>query len=557
MSLRSKVIGILMCVFFLYVIAAWLTLKVVHTPTFDRLESNNAVEQMQRINAFIESERAAVDLLVTDWAVWDDTMEYVLGEYDEYYDENLDWGYIGELGMSFAAIFDSEANMLWGEAYADDNSIVPLESIFPGGINTGHPLLSPKKENGLMSGFINTPHGPAIVSSSAILWNNGDGPVGGHMLVGKLLDEERMAYMSRTMLTKLDLVQGDLPFLLPEFDVAYEQLITGAKRFVVVKQADLVYGLSLMRDITGQPIGMLRVANESRISDLAKQTVLSAITVLMVSALILTLTLWIALRVLFLSPIEHLTKLLSASGNDQHENEDGRNLLSTIKKLSEVRGSLAHRNDEIGSLLHAFDDLSYSINNSTAAIWRVAHLDGLTGLANRRLFVDRLNNALVSLEVGDTISILFIDLDDFKIVNDNRGHEAGDQVLAEVASRLVSIMGNSHEEIDPEDDCLNNLVARIGGDEFVVLLASKPLSLEANIVAERIVLDLAKPINVEGEDCHIGACVGLSVFPDDACDLDEFLANADAAMYEAKRAGKGRWRRFTPGIIQLQEKKRA
>jgi diguanylate cyclase (GGDEF)-like protein len=158
--------------------------------------------------------------------------------------------------------------------------------------------------------------------------------------------------------------------------------------------------------------------------------------------------------------------------------------------------------------------------------------DGLTGLANRALFADRVEHALArSLRTGSLIAVLFVDLDDFKTVNDRFGHQAGDQLLRAIGERLLAM-------VRPGDTA-----ARLGGDEFAVLLEDVHSSEDARIVASRLIEAIRTPMQLGGADAIVGASIGvaLSTAGERAADL---LRNADFAMYRAKGAGKGRFEIF-------------
>ena len=163
---------------------------------------------------------------------------------------------------------------------------------------------------------------------------------------------------------------------------------------------------------------------------------------------------------------------------------------------------------------------------------RLAYYDALTGLANRRLFMDRLTRALASARRSRHVgALMFIDLDQFKRVNDARGHDVGDAVLRQVGDRLSRFLRDE------------DTVARLGGDEFVVLLvnlANTPdaAARQAMGVAEKIRGILAAPFHVAGADYHIGASIGITVFPKAGETEDDLLREADTAMYRAKDAGR-------------------
>lgn len=158
----------------------------------------------------------------------------------------------------------------------------------------------------------------------------------------------------------------------------------------------------------------------------------------------------------------------------------------------------------------------------------MAHADPLTGLANRSLFYDRLERAL-SLAQRHTghIALIYIDLDDFKQVNDTQGHEAGDIVLRTVAMRLRRLIRDS------------DTVARIGGDEFVILLLDVPDRDAALVVAHKAEEAVRMSIEVRpAQFAHIGASIGVSLSPQHGSSAEALLRAADAAMYRVKHAGK-------------------
>jgi diguanylate cyclase (GGDEF)-like protein/PAS domain S-box-containing protein len=158
---------------------------------------------------------------------------------------------------------------------------------------------------------------------------------------------------------------------------------------------------------------------------------------------------------------------------------------------------------------------------------RRAHYDGLTGVPNRTLFYDRLGHFLQGARrYNHKVGMLFIDLNDFKRVNDGFGHPVGDEVLREVAERF-------RQRVRASDT-----LARIGGDEFGVLLAAVDDLGSAEKVARDLLGALDKPFEVRGVPHMVGATLGISLFPDDAQDADELLRKADAAMYAAKRSGR-------------------
>ena len=165
---------------------------------------------------------------------------------------------------------------------------------------------------------------------------------------------------------------------------------------------------------------------------------------------------------------------------------------------------------------------------------RAVH-DALTGLPNRMLFNDRLSHALVRRQrQSGAIAVFFLDLDNFKTVNDGLGHEAGDELLTAVAARLQS-------QIRPEDT-----LARFGGDEFVVLAEEVDSPRHAVTIAERLIEAMSEPISIAGRQVYTGVSIGIALSGDALTNPNEMLRNADAALYRAKASGRGRYVMFDP-----------
>ncbi len=173
-----------------------------------------------------------------------------------------------------------------------------------------------------------------------------------------------------------------------------------------------------------------------------------------------------------------------------------------------------------------------------ARIEYLASHDSLTGLPNRVMFSELLNHVLAaSARNQRKFAVLFIDLDRFKFINDSLGHEAGDTLLREVATRLKDSLRAS------------DIVARLGGDEFVMLLQDLRGIEQAGRIARKLLSAVIKPVMIQGQECRVTASIGISVFPDDARDESALMSHADIAMYHAKEEGKNNFQ-FYDGKLE-------
>lgn len=195
--------------------------------------------------------------------------------------------------------------------------------------------------------------------------------------------------------------------------------------------------------------------------------------------------------------------------------------------------------DEIGRLAASFEQMVAEIKERERQIHVGLH-DSLTGLASRKLFVERLSGALAGLPSNKMLMLAFIDLDNFKVVNDTLGHPAGDALLRTVADNM-------------RDQFPNALLARFGGDEFAILFDGLNEREGLSAIAENLKTCLIASVRIEGQKADCSASIGIAVAPDDGMDVSTLMSNADLALYRAKEAGKAKYHFFEP---QLDEEAR-
>lgn len=191
---------------------------------------------------------------------------------------------------------------------------------------------------------------------------------------------------------------------------------------------------------------------------------------------------------------------------------------------------------QFAGIVLAFKDIT-DRHEMQSKLSYMAQYDALTGLGNRNLFADALRNAVENTHISKIpFALLFIDLDRFKQVNDTLGHDIGDILLKKVTGRL--------REYAREHD----VICRLGGDEFTIILEGNNIKRAAERIAEKVIRALSQPFSIESHEVYIGASIGIVLYPESATDTNELIKNADISMYQAKRLGRNRYQLFCPSL---------
>jgi GGDEF domain-containing protein/sensor domain CHASE-containing protein len=552
LTLRHKVLGSLLVVLGLFILLASYALYHVQRPFFEEIEHNEVSDQLNRTFHLIDDDRKMLEAFLLDWATWDDTWQFAKDRNQQYQQSNLATDYFGNRGFSFVIFVNNRREFVWAEAYDSNGQGGPIGRVFPDPPDADNPLLSPGIFNEIASGFTDTPAGPALVSSAPILQSSGQGPASGHLIAGILFDSHKLAQMNLQLSAEVKLVPfRDDSLALGDGASAETQDLLDETMHVVAGDEN-IHALAVIRDLSSRPLSVLNVSRPRDVIALGNRAFQGSLILLVCAALVVLATLWFLLRGMVLSRVEQLTRIMVESREEQSVSDFGTILDETIQALKHWRDNMspAARKDEIGQLVHAFENLSTALQKTTLDIWKIAHLDGLTSLPNRRLYFERLYQQVEQARMADSkLAVLFLDLDDFKEVNDGLGHNAGDEVLKQVANRLKPLLNlpkrmNCDADVTEATELHQDMVARIGGDEFVVMLLGDSLDSRVEETAASIVNEISKPFHVKADSVTIGASVGIAIFPRDGDSVDNLVQHADVAMYAAKQCGKNAWQRY-------------
>jgi diguanylate cyclase (GGDEF)-like protein len=213
--------------------------------------------------------------------------------------------------------------------------------------------------------------------------------------------------------------------------------------------------------------------------------------------------------------------------------------------------------DELGSLAQGFNEMLEQIQlrdvelekeltvrkRAEEQIRKLAYYDSLTGLPNRTFFTRMMSKAISQAERNkQTLAVMFIDLDNFKRINDTLGHAVGDQLLQAIPDVVLRCIRKSDIFARYSEDEIMRAMSRLGGDEFIVLLNGIKKSEDAAIIARRINTEMMTPFSLGGNEVYVSASIGIAIYPHDGADVDSLLKSADMAMYHAKAAGRSNFK---------------
>ncbi len=339
MSLRTKTLGLLLFLLVAFVVLLYGLSRSILLEGFADLERDLAREDLQRVLNVLDSELAALDALVTDWAEWDDTYAFVAGEAPGYSDSNLIDETFEVLRLNVILIFDRQGNVFYGKAYQlDERQSVMLNDVlieqYVGAGSLRQYYASAIDTSRHASGVVRLPHGPMLVSIHPVLTSKGDGPPRGTMVMGRYLDRDLVGRLATTAAIDLEVHAFNAADLPPDFARAREELTAGNGRHIDLLSEDSVAGYALLDDISGKPALILRVLLPRNVYDEASDTVHFFLLGLLGWGLLLVVVALILLERQVLARVLRLSNAVSMVGRsgklDQRVQVGGRDELALL-----------------------------------------------------------------------------------------------------------------------------------------------------------------------------------------------------------------------------------
>jgi diguanylate cyclase (GGDEF)-like protein len=518
MKIRWKVTTLITTLFAVLGVTAIFVARYVLMPSFATLEHTQADVAMRRIQFALDRTFAQLALSAGSWGNWTDAWRFAQDHNQRFITEQVTAAGLKQLNINTliftdltgrfiaSAILDLQTEGLLDLDLAARQTL-PQDFPWRGNLHNGQPA----------HGFLQTNRGILLLAAGPVLDGFGHGPPRGMVIMGRLISPREIAAIGAQ-------AQADVSMLLPSNSRSPSRLVE-TDRFIQAYHA--------FDDIYGHPILTLRVDVPREITQRGYAAVHYAFAYLMIAAVMIVVLLVILLNRTVLNPLARVTRHAVAIGK-------GADLTTRL----DFKGK-----DEIAVLAREFDRM-------VAHVVRLAYCDSLTGLPNREQAHRHLRAALANAQQhGRLLALMYIDLDNFKRINDTLGHSIGDEVLVTATERLrKALCGGGERKADDLSIARSGDLARLGGDEFMVVLPEIGSSDDAARVSERLIAALHEPMQLSSHSIVITPSIGIAVAPTDGTDVGSLLRNADLAMYFCKRRAPGTYAFFdasmNEGVLQ-------
>lgn len=562
-SLKTKTGVIISAMFIILSIAIFIILNTVMIDKIELLEKSYVKEHLNRVNNAFDSEYEVLSQITYDWAVWDDSYEFIKNHNEEYAKANLNENCFINLELNALLLIDKDGKYVYkGAMDLDNQEMVPISQGLIDYINKSK-IIKNLDPNYSVKGIIMLPEGPMVIASYPILQSDGKGVVRGNIIMAYYLNDKIINDIG----DKLDLVMNmdRIDKLNKEKSDIYNSLDSDGE-FIKPLSNDKIIGYSVLEDIDGNAIVGLSIEKNRDIMVIGKNTASLIIVLLILISLVTKFIMLLFLNKNIIERFIDISKEIKKIGKEKK--------FSLRLKPQRVNDEISIVTEEINNMLNNLEESQFQIIENEKAlklanenlekkveertndlsnanislqaeilerkkieekIKHIAYHDHLTDLPNRLLFTEQLNHAIhIADRTEEVVSIMFLDLDGFKMINDTMGHHAGDKLLKKVSDRLVKTLRNT------------DIIARIGGDEFIIMIESIENINDVKIIADKIIKSFKKSFLIDGQDCFISTSIGVAVYPTDGENAEVLIKNADIAMYKAKEYGKNKYVLCTP-----------
>jgi diguanylate cyclase (GGDEF)-like protein len=559
MKLKNKTLFTICVAWLLFLTLAYIGSNRFLIHSFLHLEKERANTDLDRIDHALDQANYSLDTFISDWAHWNELYLFMQGRNPSFLANNLTLTTFINARINLITIWDKNGQLVKGVAIDTENR--KIDSFPPPGLNKyfylGNIHISQQKPRQMTRGFILIKNAIMLIAMAPITDGKNIYTSEGMLIGGRYLNKEMLNMLNSTIKLPIKLFLPDEITKSSELKRIYllTSNATNHHYNAPINDTDL-QGYTVIKDINGDPIGMLQMTKPRYIYLTGEKAVNYFLLTYITAGIIFSLLILWLLRALIIKRVERLDaevanisqhnaiyERVDASGNDEIASLSSsiNHMLDMIqagqeqleRRVQERTEELQKANIQLQEEISIRKSTEHELVIHKEHLVRLAHYDYLTSLPNRVFFNEILNKAISNANRNNRqLAVLIVDLDRFKQVNDAIGHPNGDRVLKEMGSRFATISRSG------------DIVARLGGDEYIILLNDLTDSTFAATVAERILNSCEEPITVESHEFFISASIGICVYPNDAESLEDLQKYADMAMYKAKHAGGGTYQYY-------------
>ncbi len=548
MSLKSKVILILIFLFGLYGIIDYNIQSLIVFPRFKTLEGIQAKDNLQRSVHSIRREIEHLDSISHDWASWDDTYHFVADRSDEYIESNLSNSTFEDLGINLLYICDLQGKVVWGKVYdLKTKKTIDLRDFPQDALPAEHSLLQLNMQRTSLaemslSGVIGTEKGPMLVASRPILLSGNIGPVRGSLILGEFLtrdfvsrlsEQTRVGFAISEDTAEARAILKDAPFSL-DGELPYAIDYTDEDHLTI---------LAAYPDIRGKTAFLIKSTMTRDIIRHGREAMRYTLLTLAVIGLLVVAVILFLMQRTILHPVTNLTKHVLSIGRTgnfsvrlsvKRHDEIGtlaREFDRMLEKIEDMNTVMERINEQLIEDISKRQEIETKLQEANKELQRLATVDGLTQLSNRRRF-DEYMDIEWKRGVRDSIplSLIIFDVDFFKRYNDTYGHQEGDDCLRAIAGVISRNIKRA-----------SDFAARYGGEEFALILPATDINGAIHL-AETIrteIYGLAIPHAKSLLDGRVTLSAGVAcMVPCKDISIEMLIKLADEALYNAKAKGR-------------------
>lgn len=529
MKLRRKIALFIACIALFGLSITYLFIHLILLQRFDRLDEADLQKTLRQIVASYNDELQMMNTSLVNYSMWDETFEFAVTASPEedhsnhpYIISNYDQSTYETNDFHMMALLNTRGEAVYGGTYfTGDEEVSPLSAelyrLLSQVVNNLPALTSPSDSK---SGIVLLDDGPMMITLLPIVRSNNSGVIQGTAIAGRMINQKEIERIGRLSSLGISLVPVS-PLLLRESE--------GQKIWTSSRTEHLLTIHTVIDDLFGSPGVILTVEHPREIYHSGLESIRSF------RLIYFSITFLTSIAIALYVNRSILKRMASLNGKIR--------AISSSQDLS-IRISSTVK-DEFNDVENEFNAMISSLQSAQEKLQIQSKLDPLTQLPNRSLFFAKLNEAIEKAKQNHSqIALLFIDIDNFKTVNDSWGHDFGDAILKEISRRITDAVGD------------NNLTSRLGGDEFTILLADIHKKEDITYHLHNIQEALSAPHIIQGQLLYSTASIGVSVYPENGKDAEFLVKQADLAMFHVKESGRNNFFQYSDTLEESIRRKK-